>query len=159
LGWPLAPDPEGWYEVRLPAGRIDLRAQERSPGAGYRPSRVEGFVLQSPGPSRVEVAMVRGRSVELHLAPGETPLPEGHMVFLIEAEYWDAVRYVPERNSWDAGPLSETLFQRLVGLGEQGSTVRGLDPGRYRFKVFPDDVALEPAEVVVGEGTNGPVLV
>ena len=45
-----------------------------------------------------------------------------------------------------AGDLGEAKLLQQLERGWDGA-LPGLAPGRYRFKVFPDDVAIEP-EVV-----------
>lgn len=59
------------------------------------------------------------------------------------------MHYFPESDIWDAGSLSNSIFDRLVSLTDPGTTLRGLAPGSYRFKVFPDDLVLEPTELVL----------
>ena len=160
FGWPLAPDPEGWYEQRLPAGRIDLVAQPQHGSAAYRLTRVEGVLIRSQEPTRVELSMARGAVAELRLAPGEQPFPKDHLLLLLEREAWDGVTYSKEGNSWGGGILGDSVFQRLVQFDEQrAALVRGLAPGPFRFKVFPDDLTIEPPEIELAEERNEPVLV
>jgi len=44
--------------------------------------------------------------------------------------------------------LSNTLFYRHVPFTDSVTTLRRLAPGDYRFKVFPDDILFEPADLV-----------
>jgi len=45
--------------------------------------------------------------------------------------------------------LSNTLFYRHVPFTDSVTTLRRLAPGDYRFKVFPDDILFEPADLVL----------
>jgi hypothetical protein len=159
VGWPSAPDPEGWYELRLPGGRLDLRASQEM-RAGYLPASVENILIQPGESCRVEFEMHLGQSVELQLAPDEGPLTNDHTVLLIEEELWDGVQYWPDRGSWDGGKLGDAIMNRFVRFSdERRATIYGLGRGTFRFKVFPDDVVMEPAELEVGEELLEPVLV
>lgn len=158
-GWPNLPDQDGWFELRLPAGRVDLCIRDPM-RAAYASVDVEDVVIQPHQPCRLEFAMLAGQSVELVLAEDQEPLPERHTVLLVESALWEDVRYRPDRNSWDGGKLGGAILNRFVQFDrDRSATVRGLASGRYRFKVFPDDIELEPGEVVLGEQTSGPVLV
>jgi hypothetical protein len=97
--------------------------------------------------------MTRGLVVELRLAADVQPLPKEYRLLLVESELWNDVKYSKENNSWDGGSLGHAIFQRFVQFDEQRTaTIRGLAPGLFRFKVFPDDLVIEPAEVVLGQG-------
>src|SRR5262249_30578090 len=157
LGWPLAPDQDGWYAQRLPAGRVELSVREDGSRAGYRPIELE-TELGPREPRRVEFSLQIGASLELRLAPEQAALPADHTVLLLEQEIFDEVRV--DEHSWDGGRLGSTVFQRAVRLKpDDSATIRGLAPGRFRFKVFPDDLVLEPASVELGDGPHEPVLV
>src|SRR6185503_5724012 len=84
IGWPLAPDPEGWYELRLPVGRIDLNGYQD--GDDYRSALVENVLIQPDQLRRVEFEMTRGLVVELRLAAEAPALPADHTVLLVESE-------------------------------------------------------------------------
>jgi len=84
-----------WYEVHIPTGLVDLRATEASPGT-YRPTLLDGVRLDASEPQQVELVMAAACVARLRLAPGQPPFPEGHMLFLIEADLWDTVHYDPE---------------------------------------------------------------
>jgi protocatechuate 3,4-dioxygenase beta subunit len=155
----LATDPDGWYEVRLPSGLVDLTAAERYPRAGYHTTFVEGLRIRPQEPLQVEFAMKRGLVVELRLAPDLQPLPPDHCLVLVESDAFDEVKYLRETNSWEGGRLGAAIVQRFVRFDERTATLRGLAPGLFRFKVFPDDLVIEPSEVVLAEKRSEPVLV
>jgi hypothetical protein len=159
IGWDLVPDPDGWLEKRLPGGRLDLRASEYEQPR-HVPTTVENVLIRPDEPLRVEFRMLPGKSSELLLASDQAPLPPRHTVLLVEADLWEEVRLGPDRNSLDGGRLGNSIYSRLVQFNqERRATIGGLGSGRFRFKVFPDDIELEPAEVEVGEATTEPVLV
>lgn len=159
MGWPSAPDQEGWFQLRLPSGRVDLHASDPM-RAEFIPATVENALIQSHEPCRLEFVMLAGRSVELVLAEGQAPLPPGHTVLLLESELWDDVQYMPYRGSWDGGPLGGAILNRFVRFAKDGrTTIHGLAVGRYRFKALPDDIEVVPGEVVLGEQASEPVLV
>src|SRR5262249_26124862 len=77
---------------------------------------------------------------------------------------WDAVTaYQPDRCDVSL-PYTFTIRSRpcLIRQARFDATgaalVRGRDPGRFRFRVFPEDVVIDPAEVVLAE-RNAPLLV
>jgi len=159
MDWQRAPDPDGWYEQRLPGGRLDLRASQDMP-AEYLPTSVENVLIRPSEPCRIEFVMQPGQSVELVLAPDGASLSENHTVFLVEAELWEGVHLRPDTNSWEGGKLGAAIRNRHVRFdGEGRATIQGLGRGRFRFKVFPDDVVLEPAEIEIGEKPSEAVLV
>ena len=128
--------------------------------AGYLPFRVEGALISLGAPLRMEFVMNRGIEIELRLDPDAPPLPKGHAVVLVEEESWARIQHDVANNSWDSGGIGNGFFQRFLEFDDKRTkTIRGLAPGRFRFKVFPDDLVIEPAEVLVDGKTNAPVVV
>lgn len=157
LGWALAPDPDGWFEKRLPSGRLDLRVREDDQPK-YVSTSVEDVLIRPNEPTRVEFMMVPGRSMELYLAEDQRPFSAKHAVLLVEADLWEGVQHRSEGNSWDGGALGSEITNRFVQFDSEGrAMIYGLSSGRFRFKVFPGDIAIEPEFVEVGESAPGKV--
>ena len=155
------PDPKGWYDILIPSGRYDLQLIDDRHYGVYVPALVEGVQIASEGePTRVEFVMRKGLRVELRLAEGMEPPPDGHRIFLIEEELWKGVRWIEERDSWEGGSSTAPLIRRMIRFdGEGKARIHGLLPSRFRFKVFPDDITIEPAEIQVDEELTEPVVV
>jgi hypothetical protein len=153
-----AADQDGWYELRLPSGLVDLRLEDEFYPCEHLPVLVEGVRLHPDVPQRVELRVSSGLTLDLRLAADQAPFPRDHILVLVEEALWEGARFDAERNAWE-GVLDGAIFQRFVGLGEHGSRIRCLTPGTYRFKCFPDDVVIEPDRIELVEGGIPPVLV
>ncbi|MCP3913948.1 MAG: carboxypeptidase regulatory-like domain-containing protein [bacterium] len=132
-----APDQEGWYELALPIGLVDLHV--RAPGAGYAPAFVRDVrVGASDAPGRTEVTLEAGVEVTFRAAE---PAPEGATILLLEEEAWGDVRFVsgPNGSFWDPGEHlpDRALAERVLRFDVEGlARIRGLGEGRYRLKLF-----------------------
>lgn len=152
-------DEHGWYDIDVAAGTIDLlfRADEQ----GYQPVQRDGVVVHQGQSTEVEVVMRKGLRAEFRLAE-EAEFPKGHTVLFLEADAWAGVRHWTEHggNTWDGGERypGPTLFSRAVHFENGRATVQGLAPGLHRFKIFPEDLVIEPAEVRLGpEASTEPI--
>ena len=95
----------------------------------------------------------------MQLAKGQESWPRDHGLFLVEEEFWDDVREGSQPGQFSVSGTGLNLLARLARLDSKGPvTIRGIGAGRFRFKVFPGDLAVEPAEIVVEEGLDEPVL-
>jgi hypothetical protein len=145
----MAPDPAGFLLEDLPEGAIEVLAWAES--MGYRralPRRVDLVPGKNPD---LELRLVRGVSARFRFEGA--PLPEDHLVYLIESDKLANVHLERRPNTGlliDASDFPPShLFDRCV----HGSaiTLRGLAPGHYRFKVFPDDLRITPDEIVLDD--------
>lgn len=156
-----APGPEGWREARLPSGSIDLLF--RADWLGYQHVLVIGLKLAADCELEVEARMQRGFSLELVPAPGVAAFPGDHLVVLVEEELWDeaAVKCLERYTTFQPCELfpGHRLSRRGVWLRAPSRPVRltGLAPGRYRFKVFPDDLEITPERIELTETPDEPV--
>jgi hypothetical protein len=144
----------GTTRLSLPPGQLDFLVQASE--HGYRSARADGIRLElSRAPEPLEFRLERGLVLQLELA-GD-PLPRGALLLLVEEEAWPEVRASEQPSEWtfvrfndayvDGGSLypGPAIFARQVAFDdERRATLQGLAPGRWRFKVLPDDVRLEP---------------
>lgn len=147
---------ETWQESFLPEGRYDFLVfafdEELEPLYGY--SRIDGiWVVRDESPARLDFEIKIGLVLILELEVGTAPLPADHIVLFLEEDVYQDVSFCNKTNSWKGGMLGVRLFDRQVLFDRHGDSIlRGLVPGRFRFKVFPDDIVIEPTEVVLEEG-------
>jgi len=154
----LVPDAEGWMEDQLPAGRLDLIAATSE--TDHVPLLLEDVLVPAAGePPRLELALARGFRVHVALAEGLEPPPPEVEIVLVEEAYFEQVQALPETDSWDGGPLGNAVVRRFVYFEGQQRTceLAALGPGRYRFKVEPPDIVVEPESVTLVEGENPPI--
>lgn len=156
-------DTEGYFAMHVPAGPVDLCAWV-NPGAnllGHRPAYKEGVLLAAaPGSTRVEFELERGFSLRLRLDPSCGPLTDDHSLFLLPAEIWQDV--LETEDGWDFGPRlpGGFVYSLSPSFDRSGqATLRGLAPGLHRFKVFPDDVMIEPAEIELTSEPSEPIVI
>jgi hypothetical protein len=151
------PDADGWREQQFPSGRVDLIAGTRS--ADHVPRLLEDVLVPaSAEPARIELVLARSLRVEVVLAEGLEPPPEGVEILLVEEAYFDQVRPLPETDSWESGPLGPAFVKRFAYFDRKRTCEPGgLGPGRYRFKVEPPDIVVEPESVTLVEGENPPI--
>ena len=157
------PDPEGWYEGSIQAGAQDLMA--RADAEGYQPLFIPAYPIPAGDvATHLELKLERGVGVEVHLAEGEDLPPDGATLLLLGAEAWPVVRrwkdgaYV----RWDGGDQCpyETITRRILRFDDaRRAKLKGLAPGVHRFKVFPEDIVVEPSEVEVTGKEKGPILI
>ncbi|HVS18461.1 MAG TPA: carboxypeptidase-like regulatory domain-containing protein [Planctomycetota bacterium] len=142
--WPDM-DPSGWCEKDLPAGPVEIGVF-----ASDDLHRPERRVLEIPadGVCEAEFRLDPAVSVELRLGPEGGPLPANHVVLLLPEAEWGLVTADTDRVypkvSFAALPFDPTRQRDLRLEPGRARTVGRLAPGRYRFKVFPDDIAIEP---------------
>ena len=63
---------------------------------------------------------------------------------------------------WDGGDQCpyETITRRILRFDDaRRAKLKGLAPGVHRFKVFPEDIVVEPSEVEVTGKEKGPILI
>jgi len=160
-------DMDGWTELWLAAERVDLLAQPADRDLdGYGLVVRRGIELRSQVAAlradtgvvpRVELRLERAAPLVLELDPKGAPWPDEHELALLEEELCDAVQL--SREGWES-KLHGLRSLRHVDFDEHGrAELAGFGPGRYRFQVFPADVALDPAEIVVERGGGLPVVV
>ncbi len=154
---PSPPDADGWYESWLPSGQLDLQARDLL--SDRRPCLIHGIWVPATGDvPKVEFPMENGLELLLRLAGDEERLPEKNRVFLVEEADWDGVQYDEELNSWLGGNLGSGISRRTVRFEEGGTAkISGLAPGRFRFKVFPPEFAVEPEYVEIEDDQPAPV--
>jgi len=155
----------------LPVGRIDLRvcAHEQN----YRATIVRDVVVSDESeasPCRVELE--RGTRLDLQWHGEGSPTPADHIFFLLTEEQWPLVEGVRNRYlgyDFDVRGADESVHHEIrslaMGLSHWGNrldehgavSLRGVTPGRYRLKSIPDDLILEPRELVVPDAEYFPV--
>lgn len=158
-----APDPEGWIEVEVPAGTLDLMA--RADWHGYRPLLVQDYPIPTDGSAEpLILEMERGLEIELQLAEGLEASPKDATVLLVEAEAWEAVRH--ERETGSRGldgtehyPALTVIRRRLYFDASGRAELIGLSPGPHRFLVTPEDIAIEPETLDLTGEEREPVLI
>src|SRR5262249_20167695 len=154
-----APDAHGWMPTQLRAGRVDfdVRASER----GYRPLRLAAEIDDGVAPFELELALERGVRATFDLAPAQLTASRDFSVYLVEAEFTDAVRSrrANEPAVHARFPCEAIASRTLFADGMAQTAVRGLAPGRYRLTAFRKDVRFEPDEIVVASSDVGPIVV
>jgi hypothetical protein len=153
------PDEQGFSRVWLPTGAVDLFVYAGH--AGYAPgARLDVPVRADGEPERVTFELERGLEVRFALDP---PARLPGWTVLAPAELWSSLtctRNARGNNELSFGGLApangmEGLFQSKDG----SCLVRGLAPGRYRFKVFHEDLVLEPEELELHGSPAEPIVV
>jgi hypothetical protein len=67
------------------------------------------------------------------------------------------VKYDREQGTYDGGRLGVPSSRCVVFDDLRSVTVGGLAPGRFRFKVFPLEIAIEPEWVTITDDHSSPV--
>jgi hypothetical protein len=157
----FAPDPQGWFEVKLQPGAWRVSVfDDINKASGYLPLDA-GTILIRGGEDAVELELEQQRGIELdlQLADGQTPWPSSTAIFLLEADHVGDLK--PNATQWDVGPGFRGLnvvYARKVKLDSNGRAhVISLRPGACRFVAFPDTVAIEPEEIVVSGTETAPI--
>ena len=144
-----SPGPASWLDIEVAAGTLDVMF--RADQSGYVAEIVEGVIVPPLGSTEVEVSLHKGIELDLRLAPGMDPPPRDWAILLLEDAAWDEVRHWKEGggNYWEGGELFPefSVFERLLDLSDGVSKLRGLSPGKYRFKVFPSGITIEPSVI------------
>jgi hypothetical protein len=144
------PDASGAYEFWLPPREIDLLAVPEEPSLlGHAPTLLERVRLGRE-PTRIGVELERGVALELHLDDGVEPWPAESELYLLQEGLWD------DSNAWRyLQPLRDLAARTLVVFDAEGRAVLdGLASGRYRFRVHPADVRIEPEVLEVRAGAR-----
>jgi hypothetical protein len=140
-----APDTTGWAEVDLPEGNHQLGAW--SIDRAYL-GVTRDVHIAPDSVSEVEFRLERSEAVTMRLVPNAQPLPDGHVALLLTDTEWELVTADFDEGrpkvSFAALPFEPGRYRELFLRPERSQILRGLAPGRYRFKVFPDDVRIEP---------------
>jgi hypothetical protein len=149
----------------LPVGQVDISIYLNADG--YAPKAVLGLRVdrQSNG-TPVVVELTRG--VEARIAVSgdsafDRDVREGHAFFFLERSQLDLVRGPFPHQGGDSNiRMGVNMWLADYGLMNQSpefegdaAELRGLMPGTYSLRAFPDDLVFEPAEVeVVGPRTE-----
>jgi RNA polymerase sigma factor (sigma-70 family) len=157
----FAPDPQGWFEVKLQPGAWHVFVfDDIDAASGYLPLD-GGTVLVQAGNEHtvVELERERGFELDLRLADGQSCWPSTTSVFLLESDRVADLK--PSVNGWAIGPGFrglEVVDARQVKPDSNGrARVISLRPGACRFVVFPDTIVIEPEEIVVDGTESAPV--
>ncbi|HEX5052689.1 MAG TPA: carboxypeptidase regulatory-like domain-containing protein [Planctomycetota bacterium] len=163
----LRPDANGGIDMELPVGAADVVVSMLA--AGYAPQHALGLpVLDQAAPEPIEVLLERGVQVRVELV-GASPAGDDmkdHLLFLLHSSQLDLVRgpfaeqggpsnhRINGINMWIGEP---GLMHQLLSLKDDGAAVlKGLLPGSYCLRAFPDEFVFTPAMATVGPG-NGTV--
>jgi len=118
------------------------------------------------------VELERGTRLDLQWHGEGSPTPADHIFFLLTEEQWplgDGVRNRYLGYDFDVRGADESVHHEIrslaMGLSHWGNrldehgavSLRGVTPGRYRLKSIPDDLILEPRELVVPDAEYFPV--
>ena len=157
-------DVAGRLAFDVEAGRVDVRVHLA--GNGYERALVRGVAVPEDGESEeVVVRLEPGAEARISL-DGDGPLRD-HAVFALEEGQLGLVegplpdQQLPGTVDLDgicvrlADPLllNQCLIRRLGGV----HVLRGLAPGRYRLRAFPDDVVFEPEVFDVPAAAGAPI--
>jgi hypothetical protein len=136
------PEPGGWLTVDCIAGQIELAVvtarESHAPLVGHS-------VVVHPGATSVaELVMRPSLSLRVILDQASIAPPAGLACVVVPESVWPEIDYVPEpRPEWIGlskfGPHDELEFN-----ASGKAIARGLPPGNYRFKVWPESVRIEP---------------
>ena len=142
---------DGILELLLPLGAVDIHIGLNE--LGYVPQTQLGLLVEPEPNGPIHIALVRGVDVTVKLS-GQGPEEPCVFLFLEEREV-PAVRYAPGGavrigRVELASDLLELSDRRCLEVG----TFRGLEPGRYTVRAFPDLAKVEPQWVEVAAGTS-----
>jgi len=165
MGQYAATDAEGAFELRTCACTVDVSVHADE--LGYRPALLLGLVAGqvSERATPIEtVALERGLELRFALDPASGAWPAEHALVLVEEAAWEEARLDRDGNGWRGMPSASfpndaLAWRRLSFDGDGRAGLRGLAPGRHRFKVFPDDLVIEPAGLEVDVGTAEPIVI
>ena len=149
------PDPDGWFQVELPAGLLDLVVSPK-----HTRKHAQHAVAQEVDAARtpdLEFTVRSGHSLDLELAKRVKPWPRDVEVFLLAghergAVVWDADRQRARDGDLSAGRAPRSSRRVRFSGGE--ATLEGLPPGRYEFICLPNTVSVTPRVVRVGPDTK-----
>ena len=156
-------DITGALDLELPLGPVDIAVSRLKDG--FAPQHRYGLLVgESPDPAPIEIALARGLEVRIAFA-GERPFDAAtrrdHLLFLLETSQLGSLRGpFPQQggpsnirfggiNLWLGEP---GLLHQLLMVQEDGTAmVKGLAPGEYTLRAYPDDFVFTPATATVGE--------
>ncbi len=159
-----APDTAGWFQFEVPGGPIEVIAvlDARS---DYLPSELVAVTILPDGqPAQVALVLPRGHELHIQLAEGAELWPQEILAVLVEDSLWDEL-WIERSNS--GGLLwNWELTHPGIGFGSSRSVraalseqrpIRKLAPGRYRFKVVPPVISIEPESIEVSGNETEPI--
>lgn len=137
--------------IELPLGTHDILL-----GSPDRfPILLESVRVESgEDPLELHTASPRLYRATISIAQDLDPLPPDLTVLLLEEEHWDTVKD-PTAIGDGSAPYPATTAAAARSLNfsrNRTSTRKSLLPGRYRFKVFPPDITIEPQWIEMGLG-------
>jgi hypothetical protein len=163
-------DVYGRFAAELEAGTVDLRLH--FPADGYAPATLHGIAVPANGETEpIVVRLEHGVEARLVMdAPASASgLLDGHVVFLLEEGQLGLVEGpipddAPGPNDRIGGirmRIGDPLLrsQRVDPAETAVQVFRGLAPGRYHLRAFPDGVAFEPASFDVPAADGDPVTI
>lgn len=131
------------FEFELPLGTYDILIGR----PGMNPARFEAVELTAaPTPYELFVRLEPTHRATFTLPEGSNPLPGGVVVLILEEDAWGSVQDPDQPGGLNSPyPLSTPRTARGLRLrGDAKKTSSLLAPGRYRFKVLPPDISIEP---------------
>lgn len=144
----------------------------RADALGYRPLVQAGVEMQADhAANRRQFALEKGLEIEFRIRDALEPIPAGFAVVLVEVAAWEELRhrgvdpadvreFLAEPHFWEGGESlpGEAVIERILRFEDlRSATVRGLAPGAYRFKVFPDGIEVEPNRIELDAGVKAPM--
>jgi hypothetical protein len=146
LDWGV-PEPGGWLTVDCVAGPIELAAV--TPAKSHAPALGHAVVVRPGATSEAELVMRPSVSLRVILDKRSIAPPEGLACVVVPESVWPQIDYDLEpKPRWEGlprfGPHDEVEFS-----ANGKATARGLRPGNYRFKVWPESVRIEPERLHV----------
>ncbi|MEO6710342.1 MAG: hypothetical protein ABI054_05960, partial [Planctomycetota bacterium] len=154
-------DQDGWQSTRVVAGRTEVRIQAAD--LGY----VSAFAVADVPPSgdaRLEFALEPGLRVAFQLETKFGAAWTNHEIYVLEPESWDGVQWTLDDRGGHleggAGFPLDSISERRLSFDEGGlARLKCLAAGRYRFKVVPNDVTLEPESIDLTGDTTEPIAI
>ena len=148
------------YEALLPKAVVDLRFDLRK--MGY-PILVVPNIDVVNAPSPLVIRLDRGADLRARLEGSkELELRESgaQLVFVLRESEIDSVRLTepgeaaPRFNGIHIESGDLRLNHRLLQLGDDAASLRGLEPGRYTLRSFPTSIDFEPEWFDLQPGEN-----
>jgi len=138
----LVPDPAGWYEVDCPAGTLDLSM--RTSRESHVPQQMRGVAVFEGETTSVEFSLRRSLTRRFVLDADSIAPPKGFAAVVLPASLWSKARFSPTpRPHWEGvgkGSPADELHFKPSG----SARARGLKPGAYRIKVWPETLRITP---------------
>jgi hypothetical protein len=150
----LLPEPGGWYEVDCVTGALELAVW--SPGDQSPPPTP---AMVHPNATTVVQFLVRP-SLNLRVAfeHGSIRPPAGLAGVVVLESLFEQVRFAPGTPERWRGPgrgsSSGAAFDELRFKPNGTAIARGLRPGSYRIKLWPESVRIEPDQLKISADTS-----